>query len=104
VRAGEQVMAMLHDANHDPAVFASPDRLDITRDARRHVAFAAGAHYCLGAPLARAEAQIALAALIELPELRLATDEPRWRPLETLHALEALPVACTPTLERAEVG
>ena len=60
VRAGEQVIAMLDAANHDPAVFASPDTLDITRDAHRHVAFGGGAHYCLGAALARAEAQIAL--------------------------------------------
>ena len=104
VRPGEQVIAMLHDANHDPTVFPSPDILDITRDARRHVAFAAGAHYCLGAPLARAEAQIALAALIDLPELQLTDDEPRWRPLETLHALESLPIAFTPMRERAQVG
>jgi cytochrome P450 len=96
VRAGEQVIAMLDEANHDPAVFASPDALDITRDARRHVAFGGGAHYCLGAALARAEAQIALHALIALPDLALAVDEPRWRPLETLHALESLPVVFTP--------
>jgi cytochrome P450 len=96
VAAGEQVVAMLHDANHDPAVFPSPDALDITRDARRHVAFGAGAHYCLGAPLARAEAQVALAALIDLPDLQLETDEPQWRPVETLHALEALPVRFAP--------
>jgi cytochrome P450 len=99
VRAGEQVIAMLDAANHDPTVFASPDTLDITRDARRHVAFGAGAHYCLGAALARAEAQIALAALIALPDIELAIDEPRWRPLEALHALEALPIAFKPTRE-----
>jgi cytochrome P450 len=96
VRAGEQVIAMLDAANHDPAVFASPDTLDVTRDAHRHVAFGAGAHYCLGAALARAEAQIALAALIALPDLELAIDEPVWRPLVTFHALQALPVACRP--------
>ena len=96
VRPGEQVSVMLHDANHDPTVFPSPDVLDITRDARRHVAFSAGAHYCLGAPLARAEAQIALAALIELPDLQLADEELQWRPIETLHALESLHVSFTP--------
>ena len=99
VRAGGQVMAMLHLANHDPAVFASPDMLDITRDARRHVAFGAGVHYCLGAALARAEAQVALQALIALPGLELAIDAPQWRPMETLHALVSLPVGCRP--ERA---
>lgn len=97
VAAGQQVMAMLHDANHDSTVFPSPDVLDITRDARRHLAFAAGAHHCLGAPLARAEAQIALAALIDLPGLQLAVDQPRWRPIDTLHALECLPVECKPS-------
>jgi len=96
VPAGEQVIAMLHDANHDPTVFPSPDALDITRDARRHVAFGAGAHYCLGAPLARVEAQIALAALLDLPGLQLIDDEPQWRRIETLHALESLPVALNP--------
>ena len=67
VHAGEQVIAMLHDANHDPTVFPSPQVLDITRDARRHMAFAAGPHYFLGAPLARAQAQVVLAALVGLP-------------------------------------
>jgi cytochrome P450 len=94
VRAGEQVIAMLHAANHDPAVFESPDALDITRDAHRHVAFGGGAHYCLGAALARTEAQIALAALVALPHLELASDEPVWRPLLMFHALASLPVAC----------
>lgn len=92
VQAGEQVIAMLHEANHDPSVFPSPDVLDITRDARRHVSFAAGIHYCLGAPLARAEAEIALGALVDLPDLQLAINEPQWRPIATLHALEALPI------------
>ena len=99
VRAGEQVVALLHAANHDPAVFPAPDALDLTRDARRHVAFGGGVHACLGAGLARAEAQIALAALVALPGLELASvAEPAWRPLETLHALESLPVTCTPNL------
>ena len=94
VRAGEQVLAMLHAANHDPAVFESPDALDITRDAHRHVALGGGAHYCLGAALARSEAQIALAALVALRDLELASGEPLWRPLRMFHALESLPVAC----------
>jgi len=95
VRAGEQVVVLLHEANHDPTVFASPDVLDITRDARRHLSFAAGPHHCLGAPLARLEAQIVLGALVALPDLRLAVDEPRWRPMEALRALASLPVTCT---------
>jgi len=94
VRAGEQVIARLDAANHDPAVFESPDVLEVTRDAHRHVAFGGGAHYCLGAALARAEAQVALAALVSLPDLELAIDEPEWRPLDTFHALQSLPVTC----------
>ena len=66
------------------------------------MAFGAGAHYCLGAALARAEAQIALAALIALPDLELAIDEPQWRPLEALHALEALPIAFKPMREKVQ--
>jgi cytochrome P450 len=96
VRSGEQVIAMLDAANHDPAVFASPDSLDVTRDAHRHVSFGAGAHYCLGAALARAEAQVALAALVALPDLEPAIAEPVWRPLVTFHALQSLPVTCRP--------
>ena len=80
-------------------MFAAPDRLDITRDARRHVAFGAGAHHCLGATLARAEAQVALEALIALPDLELAVDEPRWRPIEVLHALASLPVTFRPSAQ-----
>jgi cytochrome P450 len=94
VRAGDQVTVRLDAANHDRTVFRSPDVLDVTRDARRHVAFGAGAHYCLGATLARAETQIALAALVAVPDLALAVDEPRWRPIEAVHALEALPISC----------
>jgi cytochrome P450 len=103
VRVGDRVVALLHEANHDAKVFAAPEVLDITRDARRHVAFGGGAHHCLGAPLARAEAQIALAALIALPGLELAIDEPRWRPMEALHALEALPIAFQPAHKRVRV-
>jgi len=60
------------------------------------MAFGAGAHYCLGAALARAEAQVALAALVGLPDLEPAIAEPVWRPLVTFHALQSLPVAFRP--------
>ena len=96
LQAGDQVIALLHAANHDPSVFESPHRLDITRDARHHVSLGGGAHYCLGANLARAEAQVALTALTTLPGLELATKEPAWRPLHALHGLVTLPVACRP--------
>lgn len=96
LQAGDQVIALLHAANHDPTVFESPHRLDITRDARHHVSLGGGAHYCLGANLARAEAQVALTALTALPGLELATEEPVWRPLHALHGLVSLPVTCHP--------
>jgi cytochrome P450 len=102
LRAGEQVLVHLDEANRDPVVFTDPDTLDITRDARRHLAFGSGAHHCLGAALARAEAQAALGALVALPGLTLAVDEPRWRPMEALHALESLPIAFTAARTQGE--
>ena len=65
VRRGDEILLVLGAANRDPAVFAEPDRLDVTRDARRHVGFGGGIHHCLGAVLARMETQIALSALLE---------------------------------------
>ena len=94
VGKGEQVVALLGAANHDPAVFDDPDRLDLTRpDANRHLSFGAGHHFCLGAALARLEAEIALTALVRLPGLELATDDVEWRDSQTLRGLQALPVA-----------
>ena len=76
----------------------APDTLDLTapRDAR-HLGFGRGSHFCLGAPLARIEAEIALATLLRrLPGLRLAVapDELRWRPVPLFRSLVSLPVAC----------
>jgi len=71
--AGTQIMTSIGGANHDPAVFADPDRLDIRRSPNRHIAFAAGIHACLGAPLARMEGTIAVGRLVErFPDLRRA--------------------------------
>ncbi|WP_370422610.1 cytochrome P450 [Streptomyces sp. QH1-20] len=78
IRRGEKVTLVLGSANRDPERFPDPDRLDLHRDARRHTGFGLGIHYCVGAPLARAEAEIGLTALLGLPGLAL-TDEPvRW--------------------------
>ncbi|KNB53630.1 cytochrome P450 [Streptomyces caatingaensis] len=69
---GAKVTLVLGSANRDPRRFPHPDRLDVRRDARRHCGFGLGLHYCLGAPLARAEAESGLTALLTLPGLRLA--------------------------------
>jgi cytochrome P450 len=75
LRKGQHVMLWTGAANRDPAVFLEPDRLDLGRKPTQHEAFGHGPHYCLGAPLARLEARIALPAILRrLPELRLAED------------------------------
>jgi cytochrome P450 PksS len=93
---GELVLAVLGSANRDANYFDKPDSLDVTRENNKHLAFGLGAHYCLGAPLARLEGQIAISTLIRrMPNLRLsiAPDQLRWRGGIILRGLEALPVS-----------
>jgi cytochrome P450 len=93
VRAGQGVSTVLASANRDPEVFDDPDTLDLTRDPCNHLSFSAGIHFCLGAQLARLEGQIALSTIVRrFPDLRLASDDLRWRPAPILRGLEALPV------------
>jgi len=93
VRAGDEIVLVLGAANRDPVVFADPGRVDVTRDAHRHVAFGGGIHHCLGAALARLEGQVALSALIaRIGRLELAGPAVR-RPTFVLRGLESLPVA-----------
>ena len=91
VAAGQTINAVLYAANHDPEVHPDPKRFDIERPDKRHNSFGGGAHFCLGAPLARAEAQIALSMLFErFPKLRLRTDRPSERRMLNFNGLEAL--------------
>jgi cytochrome P450 len=96
VRRGQVVVVMLAGANRDPAVFVDPDRFDVTRrNAREHLSFSAGPHYCLGAALARMEGEIGLRALFaRYPGLALA-GEPRRGPGRNLRTYESVPVRLT---------
>lgn len=90
---GEFVSPVLAAANRDPDRFADPDRLDLTRANNRHLSFGNGPHFCLGAPLARLEAEVAIGALLQrLPTLRLDTDPIKWGSKPVLRGLERLPV------------
>jgi pimeloyl-[acyl-carrier protein] synthase len=93
IAKGEMVMPFIGAADRDPAQFPDPDRLDIGRTDNRHIAFGWGIHFCLGAPLARVEGQLAINTLVQrLPSLALATDAPEFRESLTLRGLKSLPV------------
>ncbi len=92
---GEMVLGVIGSANRDETVFKNPDTLDITREPNRHLSFGQGIHFCLGAPLARMEAQIAINTLLRrMPDLRLKVSPGslRWRPSMILRGLDSLPV------------
>lgn len=92
---GALVLAVLASANRDPRQFPDADTLDLAREPNRHVAFGHGVHYCLGAPLARLEGQIAIGSLVaRFGALRLAVprDRLRWRPGLVVRGLARLPV------------
>lgn len=105
IPAGEQVIISLAAANRDRHQFADPQALDVDRPPSRHLAFGYGTHFCLGAPLARIEGQLALGTLLRrFPELRLAVSdkELRWGHGDglVLRGLTALPVISGPSLPR----
>lgn len=94
LKKGQQTIILLASANRDPDVFADPDRLDITRAENRHLAFSHGIHYCVGAPLARLEAEIALGTLVQrFPQMRLLDEAPGYKENIVLRGLATLPVA-----------
>jgi cytochrome P450 len=94
-RRGQMIFACLGAANGDPSHFDDPERLDLTRQPNRHLAFGAGIHFCLGAKLARVETEIALKLLFtRLPNLRLAVERSqiRYLPRFGQRGLAALPI------------
>jgi cytochrome P450 len=104
IPAGAQVIISLAAANHDAGRYEHPEQLDIERDDARHLAFGHGIHFCLGAPLARMEGQLALGALLSrFPALRLAvpSSELRWGHGDglVLRGLSELPVIPGPSVQ-----
>lgn len=98
IRAGQQVVAFIGSANRDEAHFPDPDRFDVGRSQNPHLAFSSGIHFCLGAPLARLEGQVALRAILDrLPELALAGGGP----LEITKGLQSNGVVRLPVRYRA---
>jgi cytochrome P450 len=92
-KQGTELGLMFGAANHDPARFPNPHTFDIAREDNAHIAFGGGVHYCLGAPLARLELQIAIGTLLRrMPHLRLEGSEPEYRPAYVIRGLKALPV------------
>ncbi|MAU09383.1 MAG: cytochrome P450 [Anaerolineaceae bacterium] len=95
IEQGDILLPSLLGANRDPKVFDDPNTFDITRDPNPHVAFGMGVHYCVGAPLARLEAKIALSKLIErYPNMALNTvvENLEWNGSLLIHGMKALPV------------
>ncbi|MFI8403451.1 cytochrome P450 [Streptomyces sp. NPDC085463] len=101
IPAGDPVLVVLAAADRDPERFDGPDVLDLARRDNQHLGYGHGIHYCLGAPLARLEGQMALATLLtRLPDLRLAADpaELRWRGGLIMRGLRTLPVEFSPSV------
>ncbi|MBA3268767.1 MAG: cytochrome P450 [Acidimicrobiia bacterium] len=97
IRKGEQIAVSIAAANRDPDQFPEPNRLDVGRTDNRHLAFAAGAHFCLGASLARLEARAAITTLIRrFPDIHLLNEEPQWRDHFVVRGLKELRVGFDP--------
>ncbi|MDR3034991.1 MAG: cytochrome P450 [Kitasatospora sp.] len=89
---GAEIAMLFGSANHDPAVFTDPERLDLTRRDNPHISFSAGIHYCIGAPLARIELAASMAALLERAPTLTPAAEPRRKPNFVIRGLEGLSV------------
>lgn len=88
----QAIMAVIGAANRDPERFPDPNTVDIHRENNRHLSFGWAAHFCFGAPLARLEAQIALEALLQLPNLQLAPGPLMWHDNQGFRGLKSLPI------------
>ncbi len=94
---GQLVVVFLGSANRDPDEFAAADTLVLDRQPNRHIGLGTGVHFCLGAPLARLEAQIAFGRMLDqLPDLRLASSETSWKISGEFRCVEELPLTFTP--------
>ena len=95
LRKRDTVILLLGSANRDPEAFEHPDRLDVGRNDRSHVAFGRGIHHCLGAPLARLEGRIVLEMLLDrFPSMSLRVEHPRFHKRILLRGLKSLPLRC----------
>ncbi len=93
VHTAESVVPLLHAANHDPAVYPEPHKFDVTRQDTHHHSFGGGAHFCLGAPLARVEAQMAIGTLVRrFPALHVAAEPLQYRTLPGFQGFARLTV------------
>ena len=93
-RTASSIVALIGAANRDPEVFPDPDRLDVTRQRLKPLSFGGGIHFCIGAQLARIEAEVVFSTLLRrMPDLRVAERrKPEWRERFTLRGLTTLPV------------
>ena len=95
---GDLIVALIGAANRDPEIFPDPDRMDVTRERLRPLSFGGGIHFCIGAQLARMEAEVVFSTLLQrMPDLRLVDSAPQWRESFTLRGLTTLPVTWTST-------
>ena len=93
IAKGDEIVFCYAAANRDPEEFQFPNQLDLSRTNNRHMAFAHGTHYCLGAALARLEGQISINAVVQrMPNLRLESDDLEWNPSAILRGLKSLSV------------
>jgi cytochrome P450 len=93
IRRGDEVALLVGAANRDPSVFADPDRLDVARSPNPHLAFGRGAHYCLGAAVARLEAEVIIGTLVRrVPSPRLESETLEWERTVLVRGLVSLPI------------